>query len=85
MEINENKKKKYSIYVEPKKYKDLKKILGAMDVSLTDFFDTMITDFISNMEVVVRSNDKDELLKSMMSQVQNIDSLLKDEIQENNK
>ena len=71
-------KKRAYIYVEEEKYKSFKKLLDVMGVTMTDFFDQTMTDFITSMEEVIMNQDKDAFLKMMSI---NLDSMQK-ELQE---
>lgn len=71
-------KKRAYIYVEEEKYKRFKKLLDVMGVTMTDFFDQTMTDFITSMEEVIMNQDKDAFLKMMSI---NLDSMQK-ELQE---
>lgn len=74
-------KKRAYIYVDEDKYARFKKLLDIMGVTMTQFFDETMTEFISNMEEAILNEDKDAFMKMMNLNLEK----LKEEIQEENK
>jgi len=69
-----NNKKRAYVYVDIDKYERLKRILEAMGVTMTDFFDQSMTEFIDSMEQVILNEDKEGFLQIMSK---NLDSMQK--------
>lgn len=65
-------RKRANIYVDTDKYDRLKRVLDIMGITVTDFFDQAMTDFLDNMEQVVLNQDKEAFLQMI---AKNIDSL----------
>lgn len=65
-------RKRLNTFVDVETYERLKKILDVMGMTVTDFINQSMIDFIEQMEDVILNQDKDAFLK-MMSR--NLDSM----------
>lgn len=74
-------KKRAYIYVDVDKYERLKRLLGLMGVTITDFFDQSMTEFLDKMEDVVLNNDVDAFLRMMTKNVDELQEQIKNEFQ----
>lgn len=73
-------KKRANIYVDTDKYDRLKRILDVMGITVTDFFDQSMTDFIDNMEKVILNQDKDAFLQMMAKNLDVIQEQVAEEL-----
>lgn len=62
-------KKKISVFIYEEKYKKLRMTLRAMDLSVTEFMDCMITEFLESTEVVVQSKDQNVFIEKMKDNI----------------
>lgn len=67
-------RKRLNTFVDIATYERLKRILDAMGMTVTDFINQAMIDFIEQMEMIVENQDKDAFLQMM---TKNIDSLQK--------
>ena len=67
-------RKRLNTFVDVATYERLKRILDAMGMTVTDFINQAMIDFIEQMEMIVENQDKEAFLKMM---TKNIDSLQK--------
>lgn len=67
-------RKRLNTFVDIATYERLKRILDAMGMTVTDFINQAMIDFIEQMEMIVENQDKEAFLKMM---TKNIDSLQK--------
>lgn len=77
---NDKKKVAKKIYVDPGKYERLKTLLDIMNVSITDYFDGVITDFLDALEEAVLSQDKEVFLNLMAKNLDVIQNELQEEL-----
>lgn len=73
-------KKRAYVYVDVEKYERFKNILETMGVTMTDFFDQTMTDFIASMEEVILNEDKDGFMKMMSKNLDTIQEQLAKEL-----
>ena len=73
-------KKRVNIYVEVEKYDRFKRLLDAMGETVTDFFDDAMTNFIEQMEVIVKNQDKDAFLQMMSRNLEAIQKQVEEEL-----
>lgn len=74
-----NKKRAY-VYVDTDKYAKFKKILDALGLTMTDFFDKTMDDFIETMEIAIKNNDKDVFIDAISIKLDKISSELSEEL-----
>lgn len=77
---NNKKKVPKKIYVDDEKYERLKTILEIMNISITDFFDDAITNFIDSLESAVINRDKEMFLQMMSKNLDTIQNQLAEEL-----
>lgn len=65
-------KKRANIYVDSNKYDRLKRVLDVMGVTVTEFFDEAMTDFLNNMEEAVLKQDSEIFLQMMAKNLEYI-------------
>lgn len=73
-------KKRVNIYVDVEKYDRFKRLLEAMGITITDFFDESMTDFINSMEVIVENQDKEAFLQMMSKNLEEIQKQVEEEL-----
>lgn len=66
--MSEN-RKRLNCYVDVETYDRLKRILDLMGMTVTDFINQSMADFIDNMEQIVLSKDKDAFLQMMAKNI----------------
>lgn len=69
---NDKKKVPKKIYVDSDKYERFKTVLDIMNISITDYFDQMISDFLDGLEDAVLNNDKDAFLDIISKNLETI-------------
>jgi hypothetical protein len=79
-----NNKKRAYVYVDIDKYERLKRILEAMGVTMTDFFDQSMTEFIDSMEQVILNEDKEGFLQMMSKNLDSMQKQLTEELKKPN-
>lgn len=77
---NDKKKVPKKIYVDEEKYERLKIILKIMDISITDFFDDAITNFIDSLESAVVNQDKEMFLQMMQKNLDVIQKQVEEQL-----
>lgn len=73
-------KKRVNIYVEVEKYDRFKKLLDIMGITVTDFFDESMTNFLDQMEAIVQNQDKDAFLKMMSRNIDDLQRQVEEEL-----
>lgn len=68
----EKKRKRINIVVDVETYDKFKRLLEAMGITITDFFDDSMNEFIKSMETIVENEDKEAFLQMI---AKNLDSL----------
>ncbi|MER2000855.1 MAG: hypothetical protein ABS882_13870 [Lysinibacillus sp.] len=71
-------KKRAYIYVDVDKYARFKKLLDIMGITMTDFFDQTMSEFIDSMEEVILNQDKEGFLKMMNLNLEQLQKEMKD-------
>jgi len=71
-------KKRAYIYVDVEKYARFKKLLDIMGITMTDFFDQTMDEFIQSMEEVILNQDKEGFLQMMNLKLDSIGKEIKD-------
>lgn len=61
--IQDKKRKRINIVVDIETYDKFKRLLTSIDITITDFFDNSMSEFIKSMETIVENEDKDALLQ----------------------
>lgn len=69
---SDKKKVPKKIYVDQDKYERLKTVLDIMNISITDYFDQVISDFLDSLEDAVLNNNKDVFLDIMSKNLETI-------------
>ena len=67
-------RKRLNTFVDVATYERLKRILDAMGMTVTDFINQAMIDFIEQMETIIENQDKEAFLQMI---TKNIDSLQK--------
>lgn len=73
-------RKRINIVVDVDKYDRFKRLLEAMGITITDFFDGAMTDFISSMETIVENQDKEAFLQMMAKNLEVIQKQVEEEL-----
>lgn len=73
-------KKRANIYVDTDKYDRLKRVLDIMGITVTDFFDQSMTDFLDNMENVILNQDKEAFLQMIAKNIDSIQEQVAEEL-----
>lgn len=77
---DDKKKVPKKIYVDQEKYERLKTILDIMNMSITDFFDDAMTNYIESLENAVINQDKELFLQMMQKNLEVIQNQLEEEL-----
>lgn len=77
---NDKKKVPKKIYVDQDKYERLKIVLDIMNISITDFFDEAMTNFIDSLENAVVNQDKEMFLQMMQKNLDVIQKQVEEEL-----
>lgn len=77
---DDKKKVPKKIYVDQEKYERLKTILDIMNMSITDFFDEAMTNYIESLENAVINQDKELFLQMMQKNLEVIQNQLEEEL-----
>lgn len=72
-------KKRAYVYVDIEKYARFKRLLDVMGITMTDFFDQTMTEFIDKMEDVVLNQDTEGFLKMITRNVEDLQEQVKKE------
>lgn len=78
--MEEKNRKRVNIYVDVEKYDRFKRLLGIMGVTVTDFLDGAMTDFIDSMEHIIETQDKDAFLEMITKNIDSIQKQVEEEI-----
>ncbi len=73
-------KKRAYVYVDIEKYARFKRLLDVMGITMTDFFDQTMTEFIDKMEEVVLNQDTEGFLKMITRNVEDLQEQVKKEL-----
>jgi predicted component of type VI protein secretion system len=73
-------KKRVNIYVEVEKYDRFKKLLDIMGITVTDFMNNAMDDFINTMEQAVLNQNKDVFLEIMSRNIDSIQEQIEEEL-----
>jgi len=77
-------KKRAYIYVDVDRYARFKKLLDIMGITMTDFFDQTMSQFINSMEEVILNQDKEGFMKMMNLNLEQLQKEV-DEVKANEK
>lgn len=77
---NDKKKVPKKIYVDQDKYERLKTVLDIMNISITDFFDEAMTNFIESLESAVVNQDKEMFLQMMQKNLDVIQKQVEEQL-----
>ncbi|MGL5328130.1 MAG: hypothetical protein ACRDD7_02595 [Peptostreptococcaceae bacterium] len=67
-------RKRINTFVDVATYERLKRILDAMGMTVTDFINQAMIDFVENMESIIENQDREAFLQMV---TKNIDSIQK--------
>lgn len=73
-------KKRAYVYVDIEKYARFKRLLDVTGITMTDFFDQTMTEFIDKMEEVVLNQDTEGFLKMITRNVEDLQEQVKKEL-----
>lgn len=76
----EKNRKRVNIFVDVEKFDRLKRLLETMGITITEFFDDAMTDFINQMETIVENQDKEAFLKMMAKNLDEIQKQVEEEL-----
>lgn len=76
----ENTRKRLNCYVDADKYERLKRILDIMGITVTDFINDAMDNFIDGMEQAVLNQDKDVFLQLMTKNLDSIQKQIEEEL-----
>lgn len=74
-------RKRLNSFVDLETYERLKKVLDIMGLTVTDFINQAMKDFLDNMEEVVTSQDKDAFMKMMAMNIDSLQQQVKEELE----
>lgn len=77
---DDKKKVPKKIYVDQEKYERLKSILDIMNMSITEFFDDAMTNFLLQMETIVQNQDKNAFLQMMAKNIDDLQRQVEEEL-----
>lgn len=77
---NEIERKRINIVVDIEKYDRFKRLLAVMGITVTDFFDEAMTEFIDNMEQIVENQDKEAFFQMMQKNIDEIQRQVAEEL-----
>lgn len=77
----EKKRKRINIFVDVETYDKFKRLLETMGITITDYFDDSMKDFIRSMEAIVETQDKEAFLKMMSKNLDSIQEQVKKELE----
>ena len=75
-----NTRKRLNCYVDADKYERLKRILDIMGITVTDYINESMDNFINGMEQAVLNQDKDAFLQLMTKNLDVIQKQVEEEI-----
>lgn len=73
-------RKRLNTFVDVATYDRLKRILDAMGMTVTDFINQAMIDFIEQMEAIVESQDKEAFLQMMAKNLDEIQKQVEEEL-----
>lgn len=73
-------RKRINIVVDTDKYDRFKRLLEVMGITITDFFDEAMTNFITSMETIVENKDKEAFLQMMAKNLDVIQKQVEEEL-----
>lgn len=73
-------RKRLNTFVDLETYERLKKVLDIMGITVTDFINQSMKDFLENMEEVVLNQDKEAFLKMMAMNIDSLQEQVKEEL-----
>lgn len=74
-------KKRINCYVELDTYERLKRVLDIMGITVTDFINQSMKEFLENMEEVVLKQDREAFLKMMSMNIDTLQQQVKEELE----
>lgn len=74
-------RKRLNTFVDLETYERLKKVLDIMGLTVTDFINQAMKDFLENMEEVVLNQDNDAFLKMMAMNIDSLQQKVKEELE----
>lgn len=75
--LHDKKRKRINIVVDIETYDKFKRLLTSIDITITDYFDNSMREFIKSMETIVENDDKNALLQ-VISKNLNFDKVLQE-------
>lgn len=75
-----NTRKRLNCYVDADKYERLKRILDIMGITVTDYINESMDNFINGMEQAVLNQDKDAFLQLMTKNLDVIQKQVEEEL-----
>ncbi|MGN1372145.1 MAG: hypothetical protein ACI4XM_07730 [Candidatus Coprovivens sp.] len=76
----EKNRKRVNIFVDVEKFDRFKRLLETMGITITEFFDGAMTDFINQMETIIENQDKEAFLKMMAKNLDEIQKQVEEEL-----
>lgn len=73
-------KKRLNTFVDLATYERLKRILDAMGITVTDFINQAMIDFIEQMETIIENQDKEAFLQMMTKNIDNLQKQVEEEL-----
>lgn len=73
-------RKRLNTFVDIATYERLKRILDIMGITVTDFINQAMVDFIEQMESIVENQDKEAFLQIMAKNLDEIQKQVKEEL-----
>ena len=73
-------RKRLNTFVDVATYDRLKRILDAMGMTVTDFINQAMIDFIEQMESIIESQDKEAFLQMMAKNLDEIQKQVEEEL-----
>ena len=73
-------KKRLNTFVDLATYERLKRILDAMGMTVTDFINQAMIDFIEQMETIIENQDKEAFLQLMTKNIDNLQRQVEEEL-----
>lgn len=72
--------KRLNCHVDLENYDKLKRILDIMGITVTDFINEAMIDFVSNMEQVILNQDKEAFLQMITKNIDSIQEQVAEEL-----
>lgn len=73
-------RKRLNTYVDVATYERLKRILDVMGMTVTDFINQAMVDFIDQMEAIIENQDKEAFLQMMAKNLDAIQKQVEEEL-----